>query len=86
MLDARLSRRFKLRESLIFEVYGEAANLFNIKSVASYATTILSAGNVNTSLVDPRTGQLIGELPDFSAGLTNWRPARAVQLGLKIHF
>jgi hypothetical protein len=85
-VDARLTRRFRLSEQKGVEIYGEASNLFNKKSVSSFANTTLPASNVNTSLVNPLTGELRGPLPDFRSGLTTWRPARSVQLGIKFDF
>ena len=85
-VDARYTRFFRLSEKLSFEFYAEATNVFNSKQVSSYDATSLPSGNVLTSLVNPRTGELRGPLPDFRTLSTTWRDNRQMQIGAKIHF
>ena len=85
-VDLRYSRFINFSERFKLEVFGEFVNLFNINSVYQYNNTTISANNVNTSLVDPLTGQLRGSLPNFrSLGATSL-DSRQFQLGFKFNF
>lgn len=80
-VDARYSRFFRLSETLSFEFYAEAMNVFNSKQVSAYNNTFLPA-----SLVNPLTGELRGSLPEFGSQSANYRESRQLQLGARIHF
>jgi hypothetical protein len=84
-IDMRLSRGFDLREGLALEFYCEAANAFNMKAVSSYDPPSIPARNI-ASPVNPLTGQLQGPVPGFTTATALWRPAREIQLGVKVHF
>ncbi|MEO7674331.1 MAG: hypothetical protein ABIU09_09680 [Pyrinomonadaceae bacterium] len=85
-VDARYSRFFRLGEKYSFEFYAEATNVFNSKQVSFYDGTILTSNNINTSDVNPLTGELLGPLPDFRSRSITWRDSRQLQFGAKIHF
>ena len=85
-VDARYSRYFKFGERYAFELYAEAANVFNTRSVSTYDNTSLPSSNIFTSPVNPLTGELQGPLPDVRELSANWRGSRQIQFGAKIHF
>ena len=85
-VDARYSRFLRLSEKFSFEFYAEATNVFNSKQVSFYNDTFLSSNNINTSQVNPLTGELRRPLPDVRTLLPSWRESRQVQLGARIHF
>jgi len=85
-VDMRYSRFININERFKFEAFAEAINIFNINSVFQFNSTTLSANNYNTSLVDPRTGNLKGSLPDFRKLAVASLDPRAIQLGLKFIF
>jgi hypothetical protein len=80
-VDMRYSRILNIKESFDVEIYAEAENVFNVKSVSSYSNSVLTAARV-----DPFTGHLNGPLPAFSSESAIWRQARLVQIGAKLHF
>ena len=84
-VDMRVSRGFKLGERFGLEFYCEAANVFNIKAVSSYYPSSILARN-GASPVNPLTGELRGPLPAFTSATAVWRPAREIQLGMKVRF
>lgn len=85
-VDMRYSRFIKLKEKFKLEIFGEFVNLFNINSIFQYNNTTLTANNVNTSLVNPLTGELRGPLPDFKALGATSLDSRQFQLGFKLIF
>jgi hypothetical protein len=85
-VDMRYSRFINLNERFKFEAFAEAINIFNINSIFQFNSTTLTATNYKTSQVDPRTGNLIGTLPDFRKLAVASLDARAFQLGLKFIF
>jgi hypothetical protein len=85
-VDLRASRYFTFGEKYHLEFFADITNLTNTNSIVSYTNVTLSANNVNTSLVDPLTGNLRGPLPDFkSRGVTS-TDSRRVQIGIKFDF
>jgi hypothetical protein len=85
-VDLRYSRFIKFSERFKLEIFGEFVNLFNINSIFQYNNTTLTANNVNTSLVNPLTGELRGQLPDFKALGATSLDSRQFQLGFKFIF
>ncbi|HEU4766239.1 MAG TPA: hypothetical protein VFS77_02665, partial [Pyrinomonadaceae bacterium] len=85
-VDFRLSRRFRLSESMNLELLGEAFNLFNRVNVTSVNDTLYSLDSS-----DPNDLLLIAE-PDFglpgSTGLNNsfFFRERQIQLAVRFHF
>jgi hypothetical protein len=85
-VDARYSRFIPINERFRIEAFAEAVNVFNTNSVFQFNSTTLTGNNVNTSLVDPFTGTLRGNLPDFrTLGVTSL-DSRQIQLGIKFIF
>lgn len=85
-IDLRFSKIIGLPKDRSVEFFAEASNAFNGKYLSGYGSAILSANNVNTSIVNPLTGELRGPLPDLGNGVLNWRTMRQVQVGVKFHF
>lgn len=85
-VDLRYSRFINFSEKIKLQIFGEFVNLFNINSIFQYNNTILTANNVNTSLVNPLTGELRGALPDFKALGATSLDSRQFQLGFKLTF
>ena len=85
-VDLRYSRFIPFTERFSLEFFAEAVNIFNINSVFQYNNLTLSANNVNSSLVNPLTGELRGDLPVFrNLGVTSL-DSRQFQLGFKFKF
>ena len=85
-VDLRYSRYIPFTERFSLEFFAEAVNIFNINSVFQYNNLTLTANNVNTSLVNPLTGELRGSLPNFGTlGVTSL-DSRQFQLGFKFKF
>ncbi len=87
-VDLRFSRFINFTERFKMEAFGEFVNIFNTNSVFQFSSTTLTANNVNTSLVDPFTGNLRGSLPDFRTLPNNVTSldSRQFQLGFKFIF
>lgn len=77
-VDLRYSRFISFTERYRLEVFGEFQNLFNTNNIVSY--------NVTTVPVNPATGEMLGPMPDFSAGGSKSLEARQVQVGMKFIF
>ncbi len=85
-VDLRYSRFIPFTERFQLEFFAEAVNIFNINSIYQYNNLSLTANNVNTSLVNPLTGEVRGSLPDFKTlGVTSL-DSRQFQLGFKFKF
>jgi hypothetical protein len=79
-VDLRYSRFFNFSERYKLEVFSEFQNLFNINRIVEY-------NDLTVSNVNPQTGELIGELPNFkSRNNSTAQESRQVQLGLKFIF
>ena len=85
-VDLRYSRFVPIKERFRIEAFAEAVNVFNVNSVFQFNNTTLTGNNVNTSLVDPLTGELRGALPDFRALGATSLDSRQLQLGFKFIF
>lgn len=85
-VDLRISRQFNFRERHRLEVFADIVNLTNTNSIIGYNNTVISASNVNTSMVDPLSGVLRGPLPDLAARGVTSTDSRRVQLGIKYSF
>ncbi|MEO6393987.1 MAG: TonB-dependent receptor, partial [Pyrinomonadaceae bacterium] len=85
-LDARISRFFSLLRDVSLELYAEGTNMLNRKSVFSYDSTRLTGNNLNTSQVNPLTGEIRGSLPDFKTLSVTYQGSRQLQFGIKFHF
>lgn len=85
-IDMRYSRFINFTDRYKLEIFGEFVNLFNINSIFQYNNTTLTANNVNTSIVNPLTGELRGPLPDFKALGATSLDSRQFQLGFKFIF
>jgi hypothetical protein len=98
-VDLRYSRFIPITERYQVEFFAEAVNIFNINSAFQFNNLTL-AGNRNRvfdvggvlipgsfdTLVNPLTGELRGNLPDFgSLGVTSL-DSRQLQLGFKFKF
>ena len=78
-LDLRYSRFFSFSERHKLEVFGEFVNLFNINSIVGFNDV-----TVPTNL---KTGELIGDLPDFRArNKSTAQESRQFQIGIKFIF
>jgi hypothetical protein len=84
--DLRYSRYFNFTERYKLEVFGEAVNIFNVNSIFQYNSPNVTANNINTSIVDPRTGTIVGTLPDFKTQGVTSLDSRQFQLGFKFKF
>lgn len=82
-VDFRFSRVIPITERFKIELMGEALNLFNINSTVTFTNTALTANNINTSTVDPRTGQVVRALSVFAPTA---QESRQGQLGVKFIF
>lgn len=81
-VDLRIAKKFKLYESVGFEVFGEAFNLFNHVNATSVGTRNFSIGGTAaapTLVADPQFGVVTGS---SSSVLTQ----RQVQIGAKLNF
>jgi Carboxypeptidase regulatory-like domain/TonB dependent receptor len=85
-VDVRYSRYINITERFRVEAFAEAVNIFNHNSIFQFNNTILTGTNFNTSLVDPRTGKLIGTLPDFRTRGVTSLDSRQFQFGFKFIF
>ena len=84
--DIRYSRNFDLSERHRLELFIDIINVTNTNSIVSFSNATLSANNINTSLVDPLTGELRGPLPDFRALGVVSTDSRRIQLGARLSF
>ena len=84
--DIRYSRSFDLSERHRLELFVDVINVTNTNSIVAFSNTTLTANNVNTSLVDPLTGELRGPLPDFRGLGVVSTDSRRMQLGAKLVF
>jgi hypothetical protein len=81
-VDARYSRVIPITERFRVELRAEAINLFNTSSIISRSGTY-SATNVNTSVVNPYTGVIMGTVPVLSP---TYQESRQGQFGIKFIF
>jgi hypothetical protein len=98
-VDLRYSRLIPITERFRIEAFAEAVNIFNINSIFQFNNTVLASnrnqirdanGNVISgsfdTLVNPLTGELRGNLPDFKQlGVTSL-DSRQFQFGFKFIF
>ena len=85
-VDLRYSRFFNFTERFKLEFFGEFVNIFNINSIFQYNSPTVTSNNINTSVVDPRTGVIRSDLPDFrTQGITSL-DSRQFQMGFKFSF
>jgi hypothetical protein len=82
-LDFRFSRVIPLTERFKIELIAEALNIFNVNSTVTYTGTALTANNINSSVVDPRTGVVVRGIPAFSPTA---QESRQGQFGIKFIF
>ncbi|MFN6202592.1 MAG: hypothetical protein ACK496_08925 [Acidobacteriota bacterium] len=61
----------------------EALNIFNINSTVTFTNTAFTANNINTSVVDPRTGAVVRALTPF---IPTGQESRQGQVGIKLIF
>lgn len=83
-VDLRYSRFIPITERFRIELFAEATNIFNINSLIAFSGTTLPGNNVNTSLINPLTGELRGSLPNFTVGTS--QDSRQGQFGIKFIF
>lgn len=81
-VDARYSRVIPITERFRIELRAEATNIFNIQSIVSRGGTY-SATNVNNSVIDPFTGQIVRTVPILTPG---YQESRQGQFGIKFIF
>jgi hypothetical protein len=81
-IDARYSRVIPINERFKIELRAEATNIFNIQSIVSRGGTY-SGNNVNTSVVNPFTGEIVRAVPVLSP---NYQESRQGQFGIKFIF
>lgn len=82
-VDFRYSRVIPLSERFKLEVMAEALNLFNINSTVTFTNTAFTANNINSSVVDPRTGAVVRALTPF---IPTGQESRQGQVGIKLIF
>lgn len=82
-LDMRFSRVIPFSERFKLELLAEAINIFNINSTVTFTNTALTANNINTSVIDPRTGSVVRPLTPFAPTA---QESRQAQLGVKFIF
>lgn len=82
-VDFRYSRVIPLNERFKLEVMAEALNLFNINSTVTFTNTAFTANNINSSVVDPRTGAVVRALTPF---IPTGQESRQGQVGIKLIF
>jgi hypothetical protein len=82
-VDFRYSRVIPLNERFKLEVMAEALNLFNINSTVTFTNTAFTANNINSSVVDPRTGAVVRALTSF---IPTGQESRQGQVGIKLIF
>ncbi|MFN9741180.1 MAG: TonB-dependent receptor domain-containing protein, partial [Acidobacteriota bacterium] len=82
-VDFRYSRVIPLNERFKLEVMAEALNIFNINSTVTFTNTAFTANNINTSVVDPRTGAVVRALTPF---IPTGQESRQGQVGIKLIF
>lgn len=84
-VDLRYSRFFNFTERFRMEAFAEATNIFNIKSIYQYNSTVIPATGTDAN------GNLINGLPDYRNNYLNLGGATALdsrnfQLGFKFIF
>ncbi|HEX8195359.1 MAG TPA: TonB-dependent receptor [Pyrinomonadaceae bacterium] len=84
-VDFRYSRIVPITERFRVELFAEASNIFNINRTINFNTSTLTATNVNTSVVNPLTGQINGSIP-FPVFAPLAQESRQGQLGIKFIF
>ena len=82
-VDFRFSRVIPINERFKLEVMAEALNLFNINSTVTFTNTAFTANNINSSVVDPRTGAVVRALTPF---IPTGQESRQGQVGIKLIF
>lgn len=82
-VDFRYSRVIPLNERFKLEVMAEALNIFNINSTVTFTNTAFTANNINSSVVDPRTGAVVRALTPF---IPTGQESRQGQVGIKLIF
>ena len=81
-VDLRLAKLFQIRESVNFEVFGEAFNLFNHFNATSVGTTLYSAGG--TAANPTLTFQSSFGVPTASSSF--FIAQRQIQIGARLRF
>ncbi|MFM8393025.1 MAG: TonB-dependent receptor domain-containing protein, partial [Acidobacteriota bacterium] len=82
-VDFRFSRVIPITERFKLELMAEALNLFNINSTVTFTNTAFTANNINSSVVDPRTGAVVRALTPF---IPTGQESRQGQIGVKLIF
>jgi hypothetical protein len=84
-VDFRYSRIVPITERFRLELFAEASNVFNINRTVNFNTSTLTATNINTSVVNPLTGQINSSIP-FPVFVPLAQESRQGQLGIKFIF